>query len=325
MRVNARPDPEFRPLGGKAYGSIPHLPGSRTGPADRHLSPTHARICTGRPRDAHDHVVVLEKLDGSCVAAARLGDAIVALGREGRLAAHSPNEARRLWAAWVAQHSERFLATLQPGERLVGEWLALAHGTRYALRHEPFVAFDLLSGNERRPWREVQARVNAGGFVTPGLIHEGGPLSIDAVMKRLQGGGFHGWSKPWRERPLPGSSPVGRRRGKGRFRPKDLFDVYLLAKHSPLDPALLPRALRLAFDSRGDSLELTSRLVSGEFGRSPWSLEKWARFRQSLPEGRPEQLAEVVASVAAVLGPVVAAARELPPAARPPPVRPPAQ
>lgn len=110
-------------------------------------------------------------------------------------------------------------------------------------------------------------------------------------------------------------------RGKGRFRPKDLFDVYVLAKHAPLDPALLPGAVRLAFDSRGDSLELTSRLVSGEFGRSPWSLEKWARFRKSQPEGRPEQLSEVVASVAAVLGPVVAAAQQLPPAARPPPVR----
>jgi hypothetical protein len=212
--VSARPDPEFRPLGGKAYGSIPHLPGSRTGPADRHLSPTHARICTERPRDAHDHVVVLEKLDGSCVAAARLGDAIVALGREGRLAAHSPNEARRLWAAWVTQHTERFLATLQPGERLVGEWLALAHGTRYALRHEPFVAFDLLSGNERLPWHEVRARVSAGGFVTPGLIHEGGPLSIEAAMERLQGGGFHGAIDPvegavWRvERRAEGASRV---------------------------------------------------------------------------------------------------------------------
>ncbi len=107
-------------------------------------------------------------------------------------------------------------------------------------------------------------------------------------------------------------------RGKGRFRPKDLFDVYLMAKHAPLEPALLPRALRLAFESRGDSLELTSRLVSGEFGQSPWSLEKWVRFRNSLPEGRPEKLSEVVASVAAVLGPVVAAALELPPVVRPP-------
>ncbi|MDY7232563.1 RNA ligase family protein [Hyalangium rubrum] len=190
------PDPEFRPLGGKAYGSIPHLPGSRTGPADRHLAPGLARRCTDTARDGAEHVVVLEKLDGSCVAAARLGDTLVALGREGRLAAHSPNEARRLWAAWVAANADRFLAILQPGERLVGEWLALAHGTRYALPHEPFVCFDLMRERERLPWRELVERARAGGFVTPGLVHEGGALSIEAAMERLRGGGFHGAVDP---------------------------------------------------------------------------------------------------------------------------------
>lgn len=225
-------DPEFRPLGGKAYGSIPHLPGSRTGSADRHLSLAHARVCTERARDSQDHVVVLEKLDGSCVAAARLGDSIVALGREGRLAAHSPNEARRLWAAWVSAHAERFRAVLQPGERLVGEWLALAHSTRYALQHEPFVCFDLLSGNERLTWRELVSRVQAGGFVTPGLVHEGGPLSIKAAMERLGGEGFHGASDPvegavWR---------VERRTG-------DTARVEFLAKYvrpDKVDGSLLP-------------------------------------------------------------------------------------
>ncbi len=194
--MQPRPPPDFRPLGRKAYGSIPHLPGSRTGPADRHLSPALARICTERARDARDLIVVLEKLDGSCVAAARVGDAVLALGREGRLAAHSPNESRRLWAAWVAVHAERFLAVLQPGERLVGEWLALAHGTRYVLPHEPFVAFDLMRDGERLPWHAVTERVRAGGFVTPGLIHEGGPLGIPAAMERLQAGGFHGAVDP---------------------------------------------------------------------------------------------------------------------------------
>ncbi|WP_199243084.1 RNA ligase family protein [Vitiosangium sp. GDMCC 1.1324] len=189
-------DPEFRPLGGKAYGSIPHLPGSRTGPADRHLSPALTRWCTERTRDAQDHVVVLEKLDGSCVAAARLGDSVVALGREGRLARFSPNDARRLWAGWVAANAERFLSVLQPGERLVGEWLALAHGTRYALTHEPFVCFDLMRGHERLPWHEVTARVRPGGFVTAGLLHQGGALRIDAALERLQGGGFHGALDP---------------------------------------------------------------------------------------------------------------------------------
>ncbi len=204
-------DPEFRPLGGKAYGSIPHLPGSRTGPADRHLAPGLARLCTERTRGASDHVVVLEKLDGSCVAAARLGDTIVALGREGRLAASSPNDSRRLWAAWVAANAQRFLATLQPGERLIGEWLALAHGTRYTLPHEPFVCFDLMRERERLPWHELVARTRAGGFVTPGLIHEGGALSIEAVMERLRGGGFHGAVDPvegavWRMERREGAS-----------------------------------------------------------------------------------------------------------------------
>ena len=194
--MEPRPDPDFRPLGRKAYGSIPHLPGSRTGPADRHLSPALARICTERARDAHNHIVILEKLDGSCVAAARVGDAVLALGREGRLASQSPNESRRLWAAWVAMHAERFLAVLQPGERLVGEWLALAHGTRYVLPHEPFVSFDLMRDGERLPWHAVTERVRAGGFVTPGLIHEGGPLGIQAAMERLQAGGFHGAVDP---------------------------------------------------------------------------------------------------------------------------------
>lgn len=196
MRVSPGPDSKSRPLGAKAYGSIPHLPGSRTGPADRHLPLGLARVCTERVRDAQDHIVVLEKLDGSCVAAARIGDGLVALGREGRLAAESPNESRRLWAAWVSTHAERFLAVLRPGERLVGEWLALAHGTRYALPHEPFVCFDLMHGAERLPWRDVKARVQAGGFVTPGLIHEGGALSIEAALARLQGGGFHGAIDP---------------------------------------------------------------------------------------------------------------------------------
>lgn len=191
-----QPLSDFRPLGRKAYGSIPHLPGSRTGPADRHLSPALARLCTERTRDVNDCVVVLEKLDGSCVAAARVGDSVLALGREGRLAAQSPNDARRLWAAWVSENTERFLAVLQPGERLVGEWLALAHGTRYALKHEPFVAFDLMRDAERLPWHALTERLGAGGFVTPGLLHEGGALGIDAAMERLQAGGFHGAVDP---------------------------------------------------------------------------------------------------------------------------------
>jgi len=54
------------------------------------------------------------------------------------------------------------------------------------------------------------------------------------------------------------------------------------------------------------------RLVSGEFGQSPWSLEKRARYRQAAPTGRPEQLAQVVAELGRALRPVWEAARALP-------------
>jgi hypothetical protein len=184
-------DASTLPLGGKAYGSIPHLPGSRTGPSDHHLDLSLARRCTTRVRDAREVVLITEKLDGSCMAAARVGDAILALGRDGRLAARSAFPLKRLWAQWVAEREDRFRAVLRDGERLVGEWLALAHGTRYALPHEPFVAFDLMRGHERATWAELCARVRPGGFVTAGLVHQGSPLEPEVALARL-GSGQHG-------------------------------------------------------------------------------------------------------------------------------------
>ncbi|MEW6276861.1 MAG: hypothetical protein AB1556_17345 [Bacillota bacterium] len=65
---------------------------------------------------------------------------IIPLVRAGYVAWSSPFEQHRLWADWVLRNEERFRNVLKEGERLVGEWLAQAHGTRYALPHEPFTA-----------------------------------------------------------------------------------------------------------------------------------------------------------------------------------------
>lgn len=140
----------MKPLGGKAYGSIPHLPGSRLGPGDHHCHPGQESLCFSRRRRKDDVVWVEEKLDGSCVSAARLADgSLVALGRAGYLAQTSPHEQHHLFAAWVREHWFRF-DFLQPGERVVGEWLAMAHGTRYDLAgRDPFVVFDLMRGTDR--------------------------------------------------------------------------------------------------------------------------------------------------------------------------------
>ncbi len=40
----------MKTLGGKAYGSIPHMPGSKRGPGDHGISEQHAQVITGAPR-----------------------------------------------------------------------------------------------------------------------------------------------------------------------------------------------------------------------------------------------------------------------------------
>lgn len=182
-----------RPLGRKAYTSIPHLPGSRSA-GDRHL-PFHQAERLTREAPRGFEVVIQEKLDGSCVAAARIGDDIVALGRAGDLAAESRNAGRRLWASWTRDHEARFRALLQPGERLVGEWLALAHSTRYSLEHEPFVAFDLMREGERLPSLALRRRLRQTGFCLPHEVHRGEAMPVAAALERLGHGG-HGATVP---------------------------------------------------------------------------------------------------------------------------------
>jgi hypothetical protein len=176
----------------RLYGKIPHLPGSRTGPSDRHVDDTLAARCTVRAQPG-DHVIVQEKLDGSCVAIVRQGGALVAFGREGRPCADARNDGRRAFAAWLAGCGERF-AWLGEGERLVGEWLAVAHGTRYALPHGPFVAFDCFADGTRATFAELARR--AAGLPMPHIVHEGGAVAIDEALARLGTHGFHGALDP---------------------------------------------------------------------------------------------------------------------------------
>ena len=190
----------IKPLGIKAYGSICHLPGSRLGPGDHKLNEGQARILTQKARNMHDVIFVQEKLDGSNVCVARVGGALVALGRAGYPAVSSPYEQHRLFADWVGRRLERF-EWLVEGERLCGEWLAQAHGTRYALAHEPFVPFDLMRGPERAPYAEFSERVVAAGFTIPRLLSQGPPVAVEAALELLEGNpkcrnGFHGALDP---------------------------------------------------------------------------------------------------------------------------------
>lgn len=175
---------DVKPLGRKAYGSIGHFPQSRLGPGDHHVTPGQARICTERARDRHDRIIVQEKLDGSCCAVALLDGVLHPIGRAGYPAISSPHEMHHLFAQWVWQHEERFRAVLRDGERVVGEWLAQAHGTIYDLAgREPFGAFDIMTGDRRMPFDEFRSRV-VGVLQTPSLLHDGTPLSVEDAMRR---------------------------------------------------------------------------------------------------------------------------------------------
>ena len=176
---------EGKPLGGKAYGSIPHLPGSRLGEGDHHCHEGQAKIATEKARDKHDVIIVQEKLDGSNVAVAKLNDKIIALTRAGYTALSSPFEQHHKFDSWVKENEHRFSELLREGERVCGEWLLMAHSTRYELKHEPFVAFDLMTGKERVIVDELIFRTISLNFVTPAILNYGNPFSIESALESL--------------------------------------------------------------------------------------------------------------------------------------------
>ena len=188
---------DFRkPLGGKSYGHIPHLPGSRRGPQDHGLSAQQASLLTVKVRDKHDLVTVQEKVDGSNVAAARIDGNILPITRSGYNAWTSNFQQHHEFAAWVKYNESRFLALLRDGERLCGEWLWQAHGTLYHLPHEPFVAFDIMRGKmERELAKIVCERCVPCGFTTPRVIHVGTAISIESILAKLEPSG-HGAIDP---------------------------------------------------------------------------------------------------------------------------------
>lgn len=186
----------MKPLGHKAYGSIPHLPGSRLGSGDHHCEEGQARIATVKTRDKYDTVIVQEKLDGSCCAVAKVNGQILALGRAGFLASSSQYSVHLHFAEWVEEQKSRFDRLLREGERVVGEYLAQTVGTRYDLHHEPFVVFDIMTGPDRACYEETLTRANHWGFTTPLTLSHGPAYSIESAMEVLSKKSGHGAIDP---------------------------------------------------------------------------------------------------------------------------------
>jgi len=160
------------------------LPGSRMGPGDHKVHEGQERICLTKARDKHDMIFVEEKWDGTCVAVAMLNVGLIPLGRSGYRAVDSPYEQHRMFDAWVWMNEDRFRTVLREGERLCGEWLAQAHGTRYRLDGlDPFKPFDLMIGANRTSRLEFSDRIKCAGFQPPKIVHTGGPFGIDDAMR----------------------------------------------------------------------------------------------------------------------------------------------
>lgn len=170
-----------KPLQQKAYGSILHLPNSRMGSGEYCVNAGQAKICTEKVRNKLDRVIVTEKLDGSCVSVALLDNKIIPLMRAGYLATSSPYKQHHLFVDWVTQNEDRFRSVLREGERIVGEWLALAHGTIYKIEKDPFGVFDIMKKHTRIPYDELVQRTD-GIFERPNLIHDGKSISVDDAM-----------------------------------------------------------------------------------------------------------------------------------------------
>lgn len=173
-----------KPLGRRAYGSIPHLPGSYNVDKDPQTTEGQVQICLTKARK-WDKVLVLEKLDGTNVAVARVDGEIVPLIRAGYRAVDAHYPMHHMFHRWVMERKHQF-GWLREGERISGEWLAQAHGTLYDLTHcEPFVAFDIFGkDNHRWQWWHIRETCFDNDIQTARLLVEG-PTGIEDALAAL--------------------------------------------------------------------------------------------------------------------------------------------
>lgn len=176
----------MKPLDIKNYESIGHFPSSKLGNGDHYIGTGHVRLFTEKTKAPSDTIFVHEKYDGSNVGIIKWNQQILAITRSGRLAKNSKFKQHQLFALWVERRKSTFETMLNEGERIVGEWLAQAHGIRYNIRTEPIVFFDYFSPeNIRFPQTELLEKINHYELNSPRLLHKGSAISIEKLIPIL--------------------------------------------------------------------------------------------------------------------------------------------
>lgn len=178
----------FKPLNRKNYGLIPHLLGSKLGETDKYVHEGQHRIMTEKTRDKNDYLIVTEKYDGSNVGITKVDGKIYAITRSGWIANASPFKQHHYFANWVEAQKDRF-KFIEEGERLAGEWMLVAHGTKYKILGEPFVAFDYFTlNNERLLHADLISKTALADIETPRIIFHGHQaFPIEFAMEELNG------------------------------------------------------------------------------------------------------------------------------------------
>lgn len=173
----------MKPLGHRAYGSIPHLPGSKVGEHDKYITEGQARYLTEQKPSKNHRVVVQTKLDGSCVSVAKLDGKLVPIGRAGYLLESAPFPHLVEFCGWVERHAEQFDDLLDEGERVVGEWMNVALSTRYVIDGDIslFRPFDLMTGHNRMGVMAVNLRCQQVGLRPVPILSYGDALSVEAA------------------------------------------------------------------------------------------------------------------------------------------------
>jgi predicted nucleotidyltransferase component of viral defense system len=95
--------------------------------------------------------------------------------------------------------------------------------------------------------------------------------------------------------------------GARRWRPKDLYDIFLLSNHTPVSWDNLVAAIRTAFDSRETPLEAALEMLdSAVWWKSDRSQQKWRNFSErAVPRIVAVDLEQAVARVSRFLRPLV--------------------
>lgn len=174
------------------YPAIMHLPGSKFRDAtDKTIGAQEAEWLTVKTKHPTDLVIVTEKVDGCNVGVLRRGNSLYPLIRKGYDVRTNQYEWIRDFAKFVDKNRLRFLHLLSNEERVCGEWMIKTHTIRYDMPHEPFVCFDIITGNKRVRYNTLRERLENSSFVTAGLVHSGGAISTTRAVELL-GAGFHG-------------------------------------------------------------------------------------------------------------------------------------